>query len=235
MSNLPLLAIHGDGSAVNQPLPTIAIQTYWDKSTQQLAVIFDVANSPIVHFYANFHTYNPLTLTRIMQEDYLWQSNCYELFLAFDNTPDSPYIEINFSPEGYFNIYHFDGYRKPKRMPPPRLELTEKQRQQLVNFYNVAEDRQVIFWQESTPQQQKIRDLVEKNFPLKSNHSRLVMMVEVAFLAKLCKVMPTDNIWLNACGVYKDTISGELAYFAHQHATPPDFHDKKYWLLVCNN
>ncbi len=56
-----------------------------------------------------------------LRRDELWQSTCFELFLR--ETEQSRYIEINVSPEGYWNIYEFDAYRSPQ---PPKTHLQAK-------------------------------------------------------------------------------------------------------------
>lgn len=54
--------------------------------------------------------------TSIQRVDYLWLSDCFECFLA--NKKSAEYIEINFAPDGRYNIYRFDGYRTPNQIPP---------------------------------------------------------------------------------------------------------------------
>lgn len=235
MQKQVLNAKNEQGVNAAQPLPTIEYQILWDKDTHQLGVIFDVKHSPIAHFYANFHTFNGLTLTRIMQADFLWENNCYELFLGFgtldkNSQQNSPYIEINFSPEGYFNLYQFDGYRVPKQMPPHRLSLTESERQTLLNFYNVKGDTQAVFWQTSNMHQQALKTQIEKNFALAPHTHRLVMMIDLSLLAKILGEKIQDTIWLNPCAVFVGE-QGRV-YFAHQHASPPDFHDKSCWIKL---
>ncbi len=53
-----------------------------------------------------------LTLTR---QDYLWEADCLECFFDFGQ---EGYFEMNFSPNGGFNLYQFDGYRSPSHLPP---------------------------------------------------------------------------------------------------------------------
>jgi hypothetical protein len=44
----------------------------------------------------------------------LWESTCFELFWALPGHDD--YYELNVSPKGEWNLYHFDRYREPQ--PP---------------------------------------------------------------------------------------------------------------------
>lgn len=68
--------------------------------------------------------------------DFLWESSCLEIFLQpvtnvhnfsdLDsqlNEANRSYVEINVSPAGKWNAYHFDNYRSPDVTPPRRLEL----------------------------------------------------------------------------------------------------------------
>lgn len=48
------------------------------------------------------------------REDGLWQHTCYEAFWALPG--QNAYWELNLSPKGAWNLYHFKGYRNPQ--PP---------------------------------------------------------------------------------------------------------------------
>lgn len=53
--------------------------------------------------------------------DGLWHSTCFEAFIAL---PDqAPYIEINLSPSGDWNIYSFKNYRKADAIAQPMGEV----------------------------------------------------------------------------------------------------------------
>ena len=55
----------------------------------------------------------------------LWESTCFEAFIS--ETQQGFYWELNASPSGHWNVYHFRGYRegrKPEaRIAPPRIEV----------------------------------------------------------------------------------------------------------------
>jgi len=44
------------------------------------------------------------------RRDALWQTTCFECFLAAPGT--EPYWEVNLSPSGDWNVYHLSGYRE---------------------------------------------------------------------------------------------------------------------------
>lgn len=49
----------------------------------------------------------------LRREDKLWEKNCLEFFVSPTHEPG--YIEFNFSLDGGWNVFSFDGYRKNKR------------------------------------------------------------------------------------------------------------------------
>lgn len=51
----------------------------------------------------------------------LWQQTCFEAFLR--SQAQSEYFEVNLSPTGAWNVYHFTGYRTPQ--PPQELPDAE--------------------------------------------------------------------------------------------------------------
>ena len=52
------------------------------------------------------------------RRDHLWESTCFEAFLAPAGRPE--YWEVNLSPSGDWNVYRFDGERQGMR-PEPRV------------------------------------------------------------------------------------------------------------------
>lgn len=63
------------------------------------------------------------------RRDYLWEQTCFELFIGIKDIDD--YIEVNLSPSGAWQSYHFEEYRYPETTPPPinsKIELVELKR-----------------------------------------------------------------------------------------------------------
>lgn len=52
------------------------------------------------------------TGTELQRMDELWKSTCFELFLNVIG--QNQYYEFNFSLDGFWNCYHFQGYRFPQ-------------------------------------------------------------------------------------------------------------------------
>ena len=48
-----------------------------------------------------------------LRKDELWLGNCFEFFIR--STHSNEYLEFNLSPEGSWNVFHFDSYRKNKK------------------------------------------------------------------------------------------------------------------------
>ncbi|QLY24233.1 DOMON-like domain-containing protein [Bdellovibrio sp. KM01] len=51
----------------------------------------------------------------VVRRDELWKTTCLEAFFSFDLAADSPYLEMNCSPNGDWNAYAFTGYRQGMR------------------------------------------------------------------------------------------------------------------------
>lgn len=71
------------------------------RSDKKLEVIFEPANYPDVDW--------PLVDPNPQRLDNLWQATCFECFLGLSDS--TSYIEINASPAGHWQAYHFKTYR----------------------------------------------------------------------------------------------------------------------------
>lgn len=61
------------------------------------------------------------------RKDELWKGTCFEAFLSLSTDPSEPYYEINCSPHGDWNIYHFDSYRQGMIAAPDlQVELVKQ-------------------------------------------------------------------------------------------------------------
>jgi len=68
----------------------------------------------------------PEAAARATRREKLWEATCFEAFFAPADT--TKYWELNLSPEGHWNVYRFDTYRRGMRLEPraiaPVLEVT---------------------------------------------------------------------------------------------------------------
>ncbi len=119
--------------------------------------------------------------------DFLWQDNCLECFVEFDN--QQGYHEINLSPKGDYAIYQFDNYRTPDRMPPKHGKGT------VCIIHHKFDD---------------------------DSHWQYHWAVTFSHQQQFSKIHPTAILYHNDTPIF----------YAHQHANPPDFHDKAFWLAI---
>lgn len=91
----------------NKSLPNIEIITTISRSNQQLKISYLLQGdlSKIIL---------PAVNNRVNRQDNLWQTTCFEFFLAVFNSPE--YWEFNLAPTGDWNIYRFAKYRRGIRM-----------------------------------------------------------------------------------------------------------------------
>ena len=69
----------------------------------------------------------PQPCGQIERRDELWQSTCFEAFFA--EPGQERYWEINLAPNGHWNVYRLDGYRRGLRPEPLVSGLTYALRQ----------------------------------------------------------------------------------------------------------
>jgi hypothetical protein len=60
--------------------------------------------------------------SRPSRKDELWKTTCFELFFSIPGQTD--YFELNFSPSGEWNAYHFDSYRDGMKTEM-RIQVTQ--------------------------------------------------------------------------------------------------------------
>lgn len=148
--------------------------------------------------------------------DYLWQQTCLECFIAhkLTDTTDSPesdaaaaYIEINASPDGRYALYQFDRYRYPSTLPPIPLLKTD------------GHTRAHIYWTDTN----NTFDEYERSFS-----------VPLTQLSSLDVSINTTTIeQINPCVIL--CFGDRALYFAPKHASPPDFHNRRYWSVFDSN
>ena len=216
-----------------------------------LTLLFDATHPKITDsqtalqagLWANFPTFSPLALQRVMRQDYLWQADCFECFIAKDSQADSPYLEVNLATNGEFNLYYFDSYRTPNALPPRRLPITALTYGEDINFFSqaVTQDSELplVFWCSASPMLLTHVRAVQQQYGFSTGTFRVGMTFAKSALNKL--VDAKGNYALNPTRVIQQPsdngladnsapIVDEMSYWAIQHAQPADFHNKAHWI-----
>lgn len=170
--------------------------------------------------------------------DYLWEHTCLECFIASPTSDKSPntnvstgYVEINASPNGHYALYQFDDYRSPATLPPRPLLQADKSQRAYISWSNISEKLHPI-----------------KTFKLGSIYNSTIIHTDLSTLiftpryryqrsfSTPLSQLPINTTPLNTSdnvGLLHPCVIlwfGEVAlYFAPFHASPPDFHQHRYW------
>lgn len=139
-------------------------------------------------------------------QDYLWEHSCLECFIG--NQQSSEYVEVNASPAGAYALYHFTDYRTPALMPPRRL-----------NQLNYDKTHAHIRWSAD------VSEDTGNMLAHQPNYHRLSRQFSVDLNQLPQPCLPITV--LHPCVVL--LINDVPLYFAPQHASPPDFHNRKHW------
>ena len=186
--------------------------------------------------------------------DYLWEQTCLECFIGkFTNDSSidlsnckqsAEYIEINVSPSGRYALYKFDDYRSPATLPPTPLLQANYNRAYIDwgnNLSNLAFDNVPAFKLSLVHPAPIINTTITN-----TNWSTLIFVPRYRY--KRSFSIPLDQL---ACDLFINDSSSfnkkalsltnpinpcvilyfnnTALYFAPQHASPPDFHDQRYW------
>lgn len=162
--------------------------------------------------------------------DYLWQQTCLECFLAtsLDSSNDlkengktdniiqtMPYIEINASPSGQYALYKFDRYRYPSTLPPKPL------------FKNDGKTRADLDWIAMNDYPEPPEDC--KKLTNRRYQYQRTFKVPLALWHN--QVDCSDNSLITHIHPCVILYFGDTAlYFASNHPSPPDFHNRQYWI-----
>ncbi len=164
---------------------------------------------------------------RVRFADYLWEETCLECFFSGDTLSDEAateiqdaesYIEINANPDGRYALYEFKSYRQPATLPPTPLYEAD------------GRIRASIEWTDNINTQ----DIIQKPLFDKSSEAYSFHCYERGFNIPLVKISNQKYVIANTiieqihpCVILQ---FGETTlYFASNHASPPDFHNRNYW------
>ena len=163
--------------------------------------------------------------TRVGFVDYLWEETCLECFFSGDTLSDKditeiqdaePYIEINANPDGRYALYKFKSYRQPATLPPTPLYEAD------------GHTRASIEWTDNINTQ----DIIQN--PLFAPAAYSLHYYERGFNVPLVElpnqkyaIANTIIEQIHPCVILQ--LGKTALYFASQHASPPDFHNRNYW------
>lgn len=165
--------------------------------------------------------------------DYLWEHTCLECFISSSGIDtDSSYVELNVNPNGQYALYHFQSYRNPATLPPVPLMQDGNDRcahiiwpdtiskpsknQQRYNYhcrFGLSLDQLPSTSSTKSGLENLTHDLDGgldnglNNSSINGHHNAIKL------------IHPCVILW------FGDT----ALYFAPAHASPPDFHQHRFW------
>ncbi len=163
-------------------------------------------------------------------DDYLWEETCLECFIAGRLINDenltnaqkaTPYIEINANPDGRYALYQFESYRNPATLPPTPLHAADGQARASINWINNVKPtlRYVENPLFNDPSVANKPHHYERSFGV--SMTQLPNQQYVIANTVIEQIHPCVILWF-----------GEIAlYFASNHASPPDFHNRSHWSI----
>lgn len=134
--------------------------------------------------------------------DYLWQQTCLECFIT--NNAAS-YVEINASPNGQYAVYQFTDYRTPVTLPPIPLLIKGSQHPVHIQWHN--------------------KTLASSDSLLKQRQFSIALDMLPDSMPRILNSNSTALI--HPCVILN--FAGTPLYFATEHATPADFHQRQHW------
>jgi hypothetical protein len=156
---------------------------------------------------------------RPQRADELWKTTCFELFLSVSGQGD--YYELNFSPSGNWNAYHFDSYREGMKRES-RIETTEIKQELKSDRYEL----------------QSFVDLSALLSDLKSQLGTPSLSFDASMTAVIQNNRHSNRLGNPLSNHFGDHLSNhqdndaQISYWALQHARPEaDFHWRESFTL----
>lgn len=164
------------------------------------------------------------------------------------------YIEVNASPSGRYALYQFDSYRQPTCLPPKPLLQTNKKELAYINWGDVGVHDDNIH--DDNGYDHLVTDPMLPLLPFLKLHpyptlpatliTDLSRYTFVPYYRYKCSFsIPLDqlpsNLFINNSEPFSSSdigaihpcailqFSNTVLYFASNHASPPDFHQRQYW------
>ncbi len=188
--------------------------------------------------------------------DYLWQRTCLECFMTTNlsdkDANTNHYIEVNASPSGEYALYQFADYRTPSVLPPKPLLKAD-------GVTPVAVHWSVPSSNARRPQLAKLSPYFTLNSKLidaATNLTAAPFIYRHYYQRRF--YLSLDELWVSFSNISQPSNSNRLAaatgfgasraveikllhpcvilqfgethlYFAPNHASPPDFHQRRCW------
>lgn len=183
---------------------------------------------------------------RLVDDSHLINNNPLRINNNRPNTHETTdYIELNASPDGGYALYQFKSYRNPATLPPNPLLQADGQTRSSITWTDTSKQQMLLLENEidakasshvstasenSLPQISVSEDLAPKSISSKQYYYERSFRVPLNQLFNETACLNDTMIeYLHPCVIL---YFGEIAlYFAPEHASPPDFHDRKYWSI----
>ena len=219
VAHLQDISVKVSATLSEQPAAYLQLEYYVTLPTKSLAAQF------------NWSTWQ---LEQVGFTDYLWENTCLECFLSASLTNSSSedsdefintnrttaYIEINASPNGQYALYEFDSYRSPATLPPRPLMQADGQTPAAIDWLDASHNPKPLI--DSTMSAHSTYNY-QRSFrvPL-SSLMTLTSLHEKADCSHAAIIK-----YIHPCVIL--SFGETTLYFAPEHASPPDFHNRQYW------
>lgn len=182
--------------------------------------------------------------------DYLWEQTCLECFFTgklivndrsinsdclvnYDNTANAhettAYVEINASPDGRYALYQFKSYRNLATLPPKPLLQADGQTRASIDWIDTSnQQRPLVETKASSQLATTSKSSAPKNTPPKLYHYERSFRTPLSQLSnETTGINNTAIEYIHPCVILY--FGNTALYFAPEHPSPPDFHDRNYW------
>ena len=206
-----------------------------------VSVIATIIRKTSVYLQLNYHVTLPnkalATLldwstwqpAQVEFSDYLWEETCLECFISgstveyehSETQHTTSYVEVNANPDGRYAVYQFENYRNPATLPPTPMYQAD------------GDTRASIEWTTELKQQNASVDTLLPNTlttlskPHNYERSFSILLTKLSSIKPQYAINNTVIEYIHPCVIL--WLNKTPLYFAVQHASPPDFHDRHYW------
>ncbi|MDE4455407.1 hypothetical protein [Psychrobacter sp. DAB_AL62B] len=170
--------------------------------------------------------------------DYLWEQTCLECFLAgslisrrsedgdkLPNTHETTaYVEINASPDGRYAMYQFKSYRNPATLPPKSLLQADGQTRASIDWIDTSNQQMPLV---ETKASSQLSTTSKSSAPKLYHYERSFRTPLSQLSNETTGINNTAIEYIHPCVILY--FGNTALYFAPEHSSPPDFHNRHYW------